>query len=496
MQASHTLYVAPELCTELILGEDWLKARKACLEFEPAKLILEEIEVPLGGQGKDNTCADLLSRIPKQLEAESIHLEPGVDDRAYQVNAHTLENRPGLEKDKAEELVTLSDPHWREVIESGQKGKELLDLRKKVEAGKAPKYVIYEDILYYLSGADDEPRMRMFVQKALRTEILEQCHEKMGHMGIDKTHELIGRRYYWPKLYAEVTAYVGSCRVCQTQSRRQKLAPLMETDLPNFPFEKVSMDISGPYGETPRGNQYIVSFVDWLTNWPEAYAIPDKKAQTVSELILTKIFPRYGSPVQLVTDNGPENVNRIMKEALECLSVNHVTTSPYPPQSNAKVERFHKTLADILSKLVRDNEENWDLFLTQALAAVRFCENETSKFSPYYMIFGRDVVLPVDNLLKPRRKYMGEDHHKLIIERQHKTSAQARRRIARAQKRRNERINKEREEVSLGLGDPVYYKVNLRKGKLSPRWEPCYRIVEQRGPATFLILDQVSGKVK
>ena len=53
VQASHTLYVAPELCTELILGEDWLKARKACLEFEPAKLILGEIEVPLGKQEKD-----------------------------------------------------------------------------------------------------------------------------------------------------------------------------------------------------------------------------------------------------------------------------------------------------------------------------------------------------------------------------------------------------------------------------------------------------------
>ena len=170
---------------------------------------------------------------------------------------------------------------------------------------------------------------------------------------------------------------MGSCRVCQTQSRRQKLAPLMETDIPNFPFEKVSMDISGPYGETSRGN---VSFVDWLTNWPEAYAIQDKKAQTMSELILMEIFPRYGSPVQLVTDNGPENINRIMKEALESLNVEHVTKFPYHPQSNAKVKRFHKTLADELSKLVRDNEENWVLFLTQA--AVRFCENETLKFSP------------------------------------------------------------------------------------------------------------------
>ena len=250
--------------------------------------------------GKDNTCADLLSRTPEQLEAESIHLSPGVDDRAYQVNvlnAHTLGNRPfSLEEDQTEEFVTLSDPHWREVIESGQRDEEILALRKKkVQAGKAQKYLIYEDILYYLSGTEEEPRMRMFVPKTLRTEILEQCHEKMGHMSINKTQELIGRRYHWPKLYADVTAYVGSCRVCQTQSKRHKLAPLIETDIPNFSLEKVSMDLSGPYGETPRGNQYIVSFVDWLTNWPEAYAIPDEKAQTVSELILTEIFIRYGS---------------------------------------------------------------------------------------------------------------------------------------------------------------------------------------------------------
>ena len=67
-------------------------------------------------------------------------------------------------------------------------------------------------------------------------------------------------------------------------------------DIPAYPFEKVSLDISGPYGETLQGNVYIVSFVDWLTNWPEAYTIADKKAQTVASLILTEIFPCYGAP--------------------------------------------------------------------------------------------------------------------------------------------------------------------------------------------------------
>lgn len=150
-----------------------------------------------------------------------------------------------------------------------------------------------------------------------------------------------------------------------------------------------------------------MSFIDWLTNWPEAFAVPDKKAKTVADLI-SEIFPRYGAPVQLVTDNGTENVNNIMREVLSSLNIEHIKTSPYQPQGNAKVERFHRTLGDVLAKLARENTENWDLYLTQALAAVRFTINETSRFSPYFVLFGRDMVLSVDNLLRPRRKYMGE----------------------------------------------------------------------------------------
>ena len=104
-------------------------------------------------------------------------------------------------------------------------------------------------------------------------------------MGIDKTYGLISRDYFWAGLYKEVVGYVNSCLVCQTQSRAQEASPLMETDFPEYPFQKVSIDISSPYGEIPRGNKYILSFVDWLTNWSEAYPIPDKRAQTVAGLL-------------------------------------------------------------------------------------------------------------------------------------------------------------------------------------------------------------------
>ena len=155
-----------------------------------------------------------------------------------------------------------------------------------------------------------------------------------------------------------------------------------------------------------------------------------------------------------------------MKETLDSLNIKHVTTSPYHYQNNAKVERFHRSLADILAKLADGENQNRDLYLTQAFAAARFSICETTKFSLYYMLFGRDVVLPVDNLLRPWRKYVGEDRHRFVIEQQYKISVQAQRKIKRAKKRRKSIVNKSRREVKLDAGDPVYNWKHFRQGKL------------------------------
>ena len=73
---------------------------------------------------------------------------------------------------------------------------------------------------------------------------------------------------------------------------------------------------------------------------------------------------------------------------------------------------------------------------------------------------------------------------------------QAKQRIKRVQKKRNERINKNRKEVVLKIGDPVHHKVHLRQGKLDKRWDPYYRVIDQTGPVTFIIWDQIRRKVK
>ena len=144
--------------------------------------------------------------------------------------------------------------------------------------------------------------------------------------------------------------------------------------------------------------------------------MPDKTAETVAHLIIEEMYPRFGCALELVTDNGSENVNRVVKETLDTLNIHHITTSYYHPGSNSKVERFHRTLHDILAKRLQDGQDVWDLHLNQVLAAVRFNVSEATGYTPYYLLYGRDAVLPLDNLLKPRLKYQGEDMHQMALQ--------------------------------------------------------------------------------
>ena len=204
----------------------------------------------------------------------------------------------------------------------------------------------------------------------------------------------------------EINKYASEYNICPTRSSQKVKQSLQKTDIPPYPTAKLSLDLSGPYPTTLSGNRYIVAFVDWYSGWQEAFSVPDKTPETVADLVIEKMFPRFGSCLLLVTDNGTENVNRIVKETLDRLKINHVLSSVYHPQSNAKAECFHRTLHDVLAKKVADNQETWDLHLNQALAAIRFnvLLSESSKFSPFYLLYNRDVVLPIDNILKTRRK--------------------------------------------------------------------------------------------
>ena len=458
-------------------------------------------------KGSDNSCADLLSRIPKTagLTQEKGAFEPDVSDKSYQISAlNSNRFNPGwyasckLPPDDPVSKPTLADDI--DIVAEQSKDAILMEVKYGLENDKLSpslqkKHMIMDNILYYISNVDSDPVLRLYIPEQLRGAVIKQYHDENGHMGLDKTHDAIKIKYYWPNLYKQLYTYIGSCVICQSRNLRKTKAPVQETDIPPYAFAKVGLDLSGPYPTSLSGNRYIVGFVDWFSGFPEAFAVPDKSADTIAHLLIEEIFSRYGAILELVTDNGSENCNKTVRETLQALNVRHVTTSLYHPNSNGKVERFHRVLNDILAKKLRDNVNTWDLHLNQTLAAIRFNCSESTKFSPFFLLYNRDVVLPLDNILKPRRKYVGENSHKIALEQQHKSFVLVHKYLKRAKRRQAKYANKKAEEVQLEVGDPVYYQVHNKPSKLHNNWKPFFRIIEKTSPVNFKIKNQLDGSV-
>ena len=191
--------------------------------------------------------------------------------------------------------------------------------------------------------------------------MIEQYHDKNEHMCIQKTYDSIKGKCYQPNMNKELYLHVNSCVICQRRNMIKVKPLLQETDALPFPFAKLGLDVSGPYPTALSGNKCIIGFVDWYSGWPEPFAVPCKSPETVVHLVLDEIIPRHSTPLQILTDNGTEYINEVMKYTLAQMNISHVTTSYYHPQGKSKGERFHRTLHDVMSKSISENVETWDI---------------------------------------------------------------------------------------------------------------------------------------
>ena len=218
------------------------------------------------------------------------------------------------------------------------------------------------------------------------------------------------------------------------------------------------------------------------SGWPEFYAIKDKSAQTVPTIILEKIIPCHGCPAVLLSDNGTEFINAVVQEVCKVPNIYRVQTSPYHPQSNGKLERLHRVWNDIASKGVQD-PQSWDDMIPSELLALRTNISETSQHSPYYLITGR----PLDTLLRPRARYMGEEPHKQILENHHKAMIKVLQNSKKAFQRSKRHFDRKVKGNDLKVGDPVYLFNTTRTSKLDTKWMPYYRVLEKVTPVNFII---------
>jgi hypothetical protein len=133
---------------------------------------------------------------------------------------------------------------------------------------------------------------------------------------------------------------------------------------------------------------------DAFTKYVELVALTDKEAETTGEAIFNKWICRYGTPLEIVSDNGKEFRNKLAEELYKRLNIDHTTTAAYHPQCNAQAEVCNKTIAKYLNSFVDETTLDWEQYLAPMAFSYNTSLHRSIKTTPYFLTYGEDARLP------------------------------------------------------------------------------------------------------
>ena len=328
---------------------------------------------------------------------------------------YVVEHRPGTQMRHADALsrnvqcVETKAVLSKELIKEEQDKDELCARYKQYE-----NFWIDNDGILYRQEAKTLPRI--VIPTALISTVLKCYHELpfTAHQGVRRTIEFINRKYWWEGLRDDVSEFIRKCDACAKRKTGNKIkAPMGDAIEAHEFFDVVSLDVVGPVPVTTKGNKYLLTFVDHYTRFCEAIPIAKQDTETIARSFVTKIITQFGVPKKLLTDRGANFTSALIKETCKLLKIQKLQTSSFRPQANDICERMHKLLVDMLSHFVRKDAKDWDEYVPYAVMAYRAMPHCTLKYSPYYLVYGRDMRLPIEDDWKPNlgNKEIGENEY-------------------------------------------------------------------------------------
>lgn len=255
-------------------------------------------------------------------------------------------------------------------------------------------FILADGILMYVTK-DGKGRRCIFTDEG-KDLIFQECHEsKQGsHLGINRTLHKASRRYYWLGMSTDLTNRVKKCAECKNKFYIEKInsmTPELQSTLTNS-WQILGSDLIGPLPKTNSGCKYILAITDLFTKYVVAFPLPNKEVECVCTSY-TKLFFQYGPPGRIISNQDGAFVNALNKLLVSKFSINNLITSAYHLQTDEKNERANQAIKTALTKLVNENQDNWDTLLNSAVFGINTCEQSSTKFSPFYLMYGREPRL-------------------------------------------------------------------------------------------------------
>lgn len=354
-------------------------------------------------------------------------------------------------------------------------------------------YVVKEGLLYHEPG--DGRAEQLVVPRQLRERVLAMGHTIpwAGHLSNTKSYERIAARFYWPGLYSEVQQYCKSCPECQfTSKRKTSPYPLQPLPIIEVPFSRIAMGIVGPLERTQTGFKYSLVICDYATRYPEAFPLRKVTAGPIAQALL-QLFSRVGIPQEVLTDQGTAFLSKTLKQVYSLLGIKGIRTTPYHPQTDGLVERYNQTLKGMLRKFVAANGKDWDRWLPYLLFAYREVPQASTGFSPFELLYGRQVRGPLDVLREAWEGPQTPKSHSVLMhilkmrDKMEEMTELVRDNLEQAQMHQKAWYDKAARQRHLNPGQKVLLLLPTSENKLLARWQGPYEVVRKMGPATYEI---------
>ena len=432
------------------------------------RLICEEFGATLKYiKGSHNIIADCLSRL---------HLEPSLKSEPDYDVTDEPPNRPLHQAFSFEELPKDAFPLRLKLIEYEQgKDKSLLtkvrnstaySLRSFRGGGKERKLIVKND--------------KIVVPAKLQKRLVQWYHYILCHPGENRTEATIGQHFTWSKMREHIRKECSTCNTCQlTKRTKKKYGHLPEKEAESFPWEKLCVDMIGPYSIKRRGKEdlvlWCVTMIDPATGWFEICQVPGtKRADVVANLVEQTWLTRYPWPQEVTFDRGTEFMAEFSAMLVNDYGIKKKPITKRNPQANAIVERVHQTIGNMIRTFqVQDLDEKdpWAGILTAVAFAVRATVHTTTQATPMQLVFGRDAVLNIQ--FQANWKWIRDRKQKLI-------------------KQNNQRENSRRIPHQYKVGDEVLIKQDQNTKFGSDPYKGPFIITEVRNNGTVRIQEGIS----
>lgn len=447
-------------------------------------------------KGNKNTVADALSRnIPTKISEETVICS-------------------------IQELVALNHEELLEEQYKDEKFHDIIEYLRDTENNDPPPinirhgkasceithFSLVNDLLYHTSSPQSkevnrETVCQLVVPQTLVKEVLKLLHDSptSSHPGQEKSYHQAQLRYYWPTMRQDIYLHVENCLTCsQIKGHSRSPAPMLEYPFPQKPWHRVHIDtLELPLSE--NGYKYLFVAIDYFSRYCILQPIPNKKAETIATAILNQIICNYSTPQTIITDQGTEYMNQIVKELCNLFSIKKVNIHAYHPQSNGVVERLNRKIIHCLRSLINPHSIQWDTFIPFVQCSLNNQINASTGETPHYIMFAQEKELPYDLLnSQPQPIYNLDDYMKVKINK----FQQIHQRISsHMQEYTTEMRNKQHKlakKVNIKPGDIVMLKIQVPIGdskKLSPIFKGPYKIIEASSGNKFIIKHIESGEI-